>query len=110
MIDAAVAIVLAGTSVAELIGQNVPPDGTQTPHLRPAYKTLLADPIPDPVEEFFKVYDCMRHFGPAKHQAVAGITEERLCNYLTTAQSVWTQVLTELGATVGDDFQQIFRF
>jgi phytoene dehydrogenase-like protein len=110
VIDASVALVLAGTSVAELIGQNVPPDGTNTPHLRPAYKQLVNDPIPAEVEEFFPIYDSLRHFGPVKHHTIEAITEQTLCEYLATAQEVWKDVLRKLGAPIQHDFRHTFAF
>jgi hypothetical protein len=110
VIDAAVALVLAGTSVSELIGQNVYPDGDKTPHLRSAYKKLVRPQIPDDVETFFSIYDALRHFGPAKHTAVDDITEEGLCKYFKTAQSIWQDVLKKRGAEIGDEFRRDFRF
>jgi len=111
LIDAAVALVLAGTSVSELIGQNVPPVSNKTPHLRPAYKTLLKkNEIPDGVESFFTIYDCLRHFGEAKHQAVYDITQESLCEHLKTAQSIWKDVLKVRNAKINDEFMNSFRF
>lgn len=110
VIDAAVALVLAGTSISELIGQNVFPHGEKTPHLRPAYKILLRDEIPDDVESFFSIYDALRHFGPAKHTAVDEITEEGFCKYFETAQSIWQEVLKKRGKEIADEFRRCFRF
>ena len=110
VIDAAVALVLAGTSIAELIGQNVSPYGDRTPHLRPAYKILVRDQIPDDVEAFFSIYDSLRHFGPAKYEAVDEITQESLCEYLKTAQSMWQDVLKKRSAEIGEEFRRNFRF
>lgn len=110
VIDAAVALVLAGTSIAELIGQNVDTDGDRTPHLRPAYKILVRDPIPDDVKAFFSIYDSLRHFGPAKHVAVDKITQESLCEHLETAQSIWQDVLKKRSAEIGAEFRHEFRF
>ena len=110
VIDAAVALVLAGTSISELIGQNVPPDGDKTPHLRPAYKILVRDQIPNDVEAFFSIYDSLRHFGPAKYDAVYEITQESFCEHLKTAQSIWQDVLRWRNAEVGEEFRRDFRF
>ncbi len=110
VIDAAAALVLAGTSIAELIGQNVPPDGDRTPHLRAAYKILVRDQIPNDVEAFFSIYDSLRHFGPAKHEAVYEITQESLCEHLRTAQSIWQEVLKRRKAEIGEEFRRDFRF
>ncbi|MBA2882349.1 hypothetical protein HNR65_002691 [Desulfosalsimonas propionicica] len=110
VIDAAITLVLAGTSVAELLGQNVPPQGDRTPHLRSAYRNLIKDPIPDDIEEFFAVYDSLRHLGPAKYDKVEDITPDKLCKYLNIAQSIWHDVLKIHNATIGQDFLHEFVF
>jgi len=110
VIDAAVAIVIAGISISELIGQNVPSDGNKTPHLRPAYKALFRDHIPDDVGAFFSIYDSLRHFGPAKYNAVSEITEKSLCEHFKTAQSIWNDVLKLRNAEISDEFRHDFLF
>lgn len=109
VIDAAVALVLAGTSVTELIGQNIPAKGDRTENLRPGYKQLIADPIPGDVEAFFQIYDDLRHFGPAKYDAIRRITEEKFCEYMSTAQAIWIDVLKKTRGRVSDDFARTFR-
>lgn len=110
VVDAATAIVLAGTSVSELAGQNVEPRGNQTPDLRPALRTLLGAAIPAKMEGFIKIYDDLRHFGQAKYDAVASISEQDLCEYLLAAQEIWVAVLRRLGRPVDNDFSHRFEF
>jgi hypothetical protein len=110
VIDAAVALVLAGTSVAEVIGQNLPAIGKETERLRIAYRKLINDPIPHDVESFFKIYDGLRHFGPAKHQAIEQLTEDGFCQHMTTAQAIWVDVLHRNGGTVESEFRRSFKF
>lgn len=110
VIDAAVALVLAGTSITELIGQNVDSEDKRTPPLRLGYKKLVKNPIPDDVEDLFSIYDSLRHFGPSKYDAVDEITQEDFCKHLKTAQSIWQGVLKNRGAGISDEFRRDFRF
>jgi len=108
VIDAAVALVLAGTSVTELMGQNVPAAGNRTEGLRSAYKARLDDPIPADIEAFFAIYDALRHFGPAKHLAIDELTEDGFCRHLNAAQNIWNRVMG--GRNQCDDFKHTFTF
>jgi hypothetical protein len=110
LVDAAVAIVLAGTSIAELVGQNLEPEGGKTPDLRPGLRTLLGPEYDSTVDQFVSVYDNLRHFGPAKHDAIFGITEEALCEHMTTAQNIWRRILAQQGGAVDGDFAVRFTF
>jgi hypothetical protein len=111
LIDAAVTIVLAGTSISELIGQNVPAEKNRTPHLRPAYKKFIGkNSIPENVEAFFSIYDSLRHFGPAKHEAVDEITLENLSEYLSTAQTIWKYFFERQNQEIYEEFRHEFRF
>ena len=107
--DAAVAIILAGTSMSELIGQNVPADGDKTPYLRPALKSLIGDPIPQYIEDFITIYDGLRHFGEAKYELVNSITEDSLCEYMTSAQKLWHYILQMRSRPITTDFTHTFE-
>jgi hypothetical protein len=109
-VDAAAVLILAGTSVTQLIGQNVDPDGDRVPTPRKAYEQLLGHEPSDDFKNFIEVYDALRHFGPPKHDAVDAITPELLCQHLRTAQSVWWNVLRHRGEPIGDHLQNDFTF
>lgn len=109
-VDAAVAIVLAGTSVSELIGQNSPAKGNRTPSPGEGLRTLLGSRVPPDADAFIKIYDDLRHFGDAKAEAVWNVTEDDLCKHLSTAQSIWVSVLGHRRAKVTDEFRYKFVF
>ena len=111
--DAAVAIVLAGTSVAEIVGQNVSPSvtkkGMDTPFLGPAIETMFGSgAVPPDVKRFIVAYNALRHFGPAKYAVVRDITARDFCEYMTAAQTVWQVVLRKCGRPVKSEFQRKF--
>jgi len=110
VVDAAVIIILAGTSITQLLGQNVYPSGGRVPPPRQAYEQLLGHTPPDDFVKFIEVYDDLRHFGPPKYKALQEITPESLCQHLTTAQSVWRDVLMHRGEPIGDHLQNEFDF
>ena len=100
--DAVVAIVLAGTSVSQLLGQNSPSKTSKIPSPKVAIAELLShsnfnsktkEDLTNSFHEFVQVYDAVRHFGEAKHETIAQLTEESLCKHLTTCQDVWRFVL-----------------
>jgi hypothetical protein len=109
-VDAAVALVLAGTSISELLGQNVETDGSKVPSILAAWQSLHGDAPPERLKEFVKVYDALRHFGPPKYDAVRNMTEEAFCQHLHTAQDVWRSVLRMCGNPVSGEFDHVFEF
>ncbi len=109
-VDAAVAIVLAGTSISELLGQNVTPHGSAVPAITKAWGEIHGKEPPEDLRDFVKVYDALRHFGPPKHDAVRNITEEEFCKHFRTAQDVWTSVLHKRGRPITDAFKHTFDF
>jgi len=110
VVDAAAVLILAGTSVTQLIGQNVDPNGDRVPPPRQAYEQLLGHPPSDDFVDFIRVYDALRHFGPPKYDAVHAITPGRLCQHLRAAQSVWRDVLGHRGEPIGDHLRNDFVF
>jgi hypothetical protein len=110
IIDASVTLVLAGTSVAALLGQNAYSGGNKTPSPREAYKNIIKDPTPHDVEAFLNIYDALRHLGPSKYDEIGNITKEDLCYYMNTAQNIWQDVLKYRNSNIGEDFQHNFRF
>jgi|GEM_PF-4379750 hypothetical protein len=110
VVDAAVVLILAGTSVTQLIGQNVNPVGDRVLPPRQAYKQLLGHPVSDDFVKFIDVYDSLRHFGSPKYDAVEAITPENLCQHLRIAQSAWCDVLRHRGEPIGDHLQNDFTF
>lgn len=111
VVDAARGIVLAGTSLSILIGQNVESEERgnrrMTPKLTTALKKLQV-PFDDRAREFFQMYDDIRHFGLAKHDTIHGLTEERYCDLMTTAQSLWKKVLEKIKIIERDFFDNDF--
>jgi hypothetical protein len=96
-----VAIVLAGTSVSQLLGQQQTASqkqGSKVPQPLSIFDTAIAQADPalrQRLAEFIKVYDAIRHFGEQKHAIVGNVDEMRLCDLMTTAQDVWRAVLTQ---------------
>lgn len=109
-VDAAVAIVLAGTSISELLGQNVAADGSFVPDIIKAWSKFHGTPPPQDLKDFVTLYEALRHFGPPKHEAVRNITEEGFCNHLRAAQDVWTSVLGKNGRPITAEFKHTFDF
>jgi len=110
VVDAAVVLILAGTSVTQLIGQNVDPNGDRVPPPRQAYEHLLGHPPSDDFVNFIDLYDALRHFGSPKYDAIQAITPEHLCQHLHTAQSVWQNVLRYRNEPIGDHLRNDFAF
>ncbi len=110
VVDAAAVLILAGTSVTQLIGQNIEPDGKRIPPPRQAYEQLLGHPPSADFVNFINLYDALRHFGFPKYEAVEATTPELLCQHLRTAQSVWQDVLRHRGESIGDHLQTDFVF
>jgi len=110
VVDAATAIVLAGTSIAELVGQNTEAQEGRTPDIRKGLAELLGRPLRPEVEAFLAIYDALRHFGPAKHNAIWDLTEDLFCQHMETAQGIWISVLNHLDLEIPEEFQQQFAF
>lgn len=113
VVDAARGVVLAGTSLSILVGQNVEPEERGTRRVTPKLTTSLTDllgPLDDRAREFIQMYDDIRHFGLAKHETIDGLTEERYCELMTTAQSLWKKVLEKIKINERDFFDNVFRF
>ena len=110
VVDATVILILAGTSVTQLIGQNVAANGNRVPPPRQAYEQLFGHPPSDEFVEFIDLYDALRHFGSPKYDAVAAITPEHLCKHLKTAQSVWIDVLRGRGEPTDMHLHTDFKF
>lgn len=110
LVDAATAIVLAGTSITELVGQNTEPEGNVTPSIRKGLAQLVPALQGAQVDAFLSTYDGLRHFGPAKHEAIWNLSEELFCQHMEAAQRIWVSVLEHLGITITDDFRQRFVF
>jgi hypothetical protein len=109
-VDAAVAIVLAGTSVSELLGQNVAPQGSSVPSITEAWRVIDGTEPPENLRELVKLYNALRHFGPPKHEAVRNITEEDLCKHFHAVQNVWISVLRKCGRPIPNQFTHTFDF
>src|SRR5262245_3977835 len=97
--EAAVVIVLAGTAISELLGQNTPPDddGSVPSPTRCAAKLYGGrHRVPTALAAFITTYDDLRHFGPPKQQAIYDLMHERgrarLCELLNAAGDVWAKV------------------
>ena len=119
--DAVIAIMLAGTSTSQLLGQNVPPEGKKTPSPVSALQKLVPSGVPTGAinvpsdivcrfREFNAVYEDVRHFGEVKYETINQITEDRLCEWMTTAQYVWRFVLQIQKEDVSHGFERVFRF
>lgn len=106
--DAAVAIVLAGTSLSQLLGQNtgVRRNDGDIPGFWPCVKDVLGlskDQTPPDFQEFFDLYECLKHFGEPHHDIVADLSPEGLCKYMRAAQDFWVRVLNHLQMPVPDE-------
>jgi hypothetical protein len=110
VVDAAAVLILAGTSVTQLMGQNVDPHRGRVLPPRQAYEQLVGHPPSDDFADFIRVYDALRHFGPPKYEAVEAITPHSLCQHLRAAQSVWRDVLERRNEPIGDHLRKDFAF
>ena len=109
-VDAAVAIVLAGTSISELLGQNVEVSDSMVPDISKAWQKIHGTKASQELREFVKIYNALRHFGEPKHQIVRDITEEALCQHFKTAQEVWVSMLQKCRRPVTSEFKHRFEF
>ena len=109
-VDAAIALVLAGTSIAELVGQNLPCASERTKPLGGGLDDLFGGNPPSGTKALIKIYNDLRHFGAPKHEAVWGVTEEILCEHLKVAQKIWLAVLKRQGHSANEDFRHSFVF
>ena len=113
IVDAARGVVLAGISLSILVGQNVEPEERGKRRVTPKLTTALTDllgPLDDRAREFIQMYDDIRHFGQAKYERINGLTEERYCEFMTTAQSLWKKVLAKITMDERGFFDNVFRF
>jgi len=95
--EAAVVIVLAGTAISELLGQNTPAKNGRVPGPKEAAAVRYhPDPVPVALIEFIDAYDALRHFGELKWAVVQGLMDDtspaRLCRLLNAAGDVWDKV------------------
>lgn len=102
--DAAVAVVLAGTSVTVLIGQNTKlrrHDGGIDGFWKCVKDVLGLEKgqISKEFQEFYDLYECLKHFGEPHYDRIY-ISPEELCEYMRTAQEFWIRVLNHLGMSV----------
>lgn len=100
-VDAAVAVVLAGTSLSQLLGQNTKQrrrDGGIYGLWRCVNDVLGLDKDQTTADfqAFVDLYECLKHFGEPHHEKVAALNVERLCAYMAAAQDFWVQTLKHL--------------
>ncbi len=112
--NAAIVVVLAGTSLSQLVGQNVAAEGERVPSPQQAIKDL-ANRSHRPYERveqrlawFLELYDSLRHFGRPKHSTVESLDEESLCESMNLVQDIWRMVLEIRGEIVSDEFNHSF--
>lgn len=95
-------IVLFGTSVTQLLGQNVAEadlEATRTPSPGDIYRSTFGFARHDKhrFEEFFKFYDKCRHFGVCKkdtiHDLVRSLTLEKTGGLCLDAIDIWRDVI-----------------
>jgi len=106
--DAAVAIVLAGTSLSQLLGQNVSRECRRNdgdiPGFWPCVQNVLGlekTKTPDDFQEFYDCYECLKHFGePHVEQLGDFLSAEKLSRYMRAAQAFWIRTLEHLGMPV----------
>lgn len=110
VVDTAVVLILAGTSISHILGQNTDPEGDRVLSSLQAYQKLLGYPASGDIKAFIDVYDALRHFVSPKFEAVDSITPDKLCKHLRTAQSIWCEVLKRRGEQIGEHLQIEFTF
>jgi hypothetical protein len=107
--DAAVALVLAGTSVTILLGQNTKSNGKEVPAPKKAINQLFGSSKTQ-WDRFIERYDALRHFGEPKWGLINGIDEDIVRQDFESAQEIWIAVLTKNGRPIDDRFKKDFTF
>lgn len=113
-VDASMVIVLGGTSISQLLGQQWRNGNIKTnddkPDRVPSMIELLnriisgveaeqlngicPNDTKDTFADFVRLYDALRHFGEPKEDEVAALDKDSLCRYMTTLQNIWHIVAT----------------
>lgn len=109
IVESAVCVVLAGTSLSALLGQNVESSGGRTPPWKKLWRSITKKEPPVALSEFFDVYDSIRHFGPGKHAVVTEIDQTQLLRILNAAREAWLAVLQHRGIEPPSFLQLPFR-
>ena len=106
---ATVAVILAGTSVTQLLGQNADPSGIRVPSPVNMLRDLV-DSDPDGLRllsdysKCNRLYDDLRHFGSHKYEHVDSIDPPSFAHFFTVCQDVWLYVLkAKFGRQKGAD-------
>lgn len=108
-VDASILLVLAGTSVSQLLGQQWrdgiikedrdKPD--RVPEIRELIDRMIGDTdkenlvsispshVKSSFKEFIKVYDGIRHFGEPKQKVLDALTHKKVTEFMETLQHVW---------------------
>jgi len=113
LVDAAVCLILAGSSITQLLGQNSQAAGANSRRVPPP-KALIDEVITDSclrdrAKDFIDIYDCLRHFGEPKHTEVLSLNEQLFLDCMKTCQDIWAHVLRNEGCTVGAEFTNAFE-
>jgi len=104
--EACVILVLAGTSVSQLLGQKT----ASTSPCVPGVGRLLDELVPEPtlrskLKEFNGTYEDLRHFGEPKHESVVSIDETHFTEWMQALQKLWIQ----LGRPSKETTNRLFR-
>lgn len=110
--DAAVAVLLAGISLNQLLGHHAKPrpDG-KPPSFRKCIREIMhiENDLPADWEEVVCTYDRLRHFGPPHYPTIMSLSPAKLEQLMKTAQAMWVCTLNKLDIDVPNkDFSHEF--
>lgn len=99
-VDAARAIVLAGTSISILVGHRAPAETKEDGSLwtmmpQDALRHLVGE-LSEDHEKLIRAYEDIRHFGSCKYDTLHELTPDALCHLMRVAQDIWKTVLPDL--------------
>jgi hypothetical protein len=114
VVDAARGIIMAGTSISVLLGQNTAPDtnkrGAQRTKSFEKAACELGISLDTDEVDFVNHYDRFRHFGIAWHTYIETLDVDKYCDLMATAQSLWLKILNKIDMQyLSDDFNYKFN-
>ncbi|HBC88826.1 MAG TPA: hypothetical protein DCZ94_17930 [Lentisphaeria bacterium] len=109
---ASVTLILAGSSLTQLVGQNAIFAGSRVPSPADELEKQLRKTSPDlcdRIKEFIFFYDDIRHFGKPKHTKVEALNEKLLAQFMKDIQEVWIFYLNKANLPITEDFKHSFK-
>ncbi|MCC6680178.1 MAG: hypothetical protein IT445_04665 [Phycisphaeraceae bacterium] len=107
--EACVILLLAGTSMSQLLGQNTSMKTDDVPGLNQLLNELVPDAKQRAVlKEFNEIYEDLRHFGESKHKNILGVDGTLFTKWMDAIQRIWIDIAKPPQSTVQEWFHEDF--